>query len=175
LTVTISAGSLKPKLDLYFLCDTTGSMMPALPSVRSVADSVISSLVASGAEAAFGAGSYKDFFGGGPAFNNDAQIDIDPSSARSAIASWTVSGGGDVCEAQLYALDQVAEDPKGPIGWREGATAVLIWFGDEPGHDPICISVSGLPYEITSRSVMQQLNAQMITVAYAGAPSAPQR
>jgi hypothetical protein len=164
IVVTISEGELKPKLDIYFLCDTTGSMGAALPSVRDAAAQVIDRLVGAGTDAAFGAGSYKDFFGGGPPFSGDARISTDPNLAKNAIAAWTASGGGDTAEAQLFALDQIAEPPRGPIGWRNGAKGILVWFGDEPGHDPICQSISLLTYKITSLTVMQQLLDHMITV-----------
>src|SRR5207249_1219633 len=53
-----------------------------------------------------------------------------------AINAWQADGGGDTPEAQLFALDQVAQCPG--TGWRPGAKRIIVWFGDAPGHEPVC-------------------------------------
>ena len=30
------------------------------------------------------------------------------------------------------------------IGWRADSKRIIVWFGDEPGHDPICADITGL-------------------------------
>ena len=40
---------------------------------------------------------------------------------------------------------------------------LMVWFGDAPGHDPICTAVSGAP-GITEATATAKLVAQGITV-----------
>lgn len=79
-----------------------------------------------------------------------------------AINTWSAAGGGDLPEAQFYALDQVASSAA--IGWRPGVKHIVVWLGDAPGHDPICTAASGLPYDITEASVTAKLVASQIEV-----------
>jgi hypothetical protein len=130
-------------VDVYFLADTTGSMGNVLAAVQAGAVAMLNGLL--GPSIAFGVGNYKDF----PYDSTDNPYcfdhQLDPtqntSAVLSAIGAWAAGGGVDGSEGQLYALHQLAMDPS--IGWRPGAKRVVVWFGDWPGHDPICSAISG--------------------------------
>ena len=76
--------------------------------------------------------------------------------------AWSVSGGSDIPEGQLFALQQIATDPA--IGWRPGSKRILVWFGDAPGHDPICTAISGLADITEATATAALLNDPKITV-----------
>jgi alpha-tubulin suppressor-like RCC1 family protein len=80
---------------------------------------------------------------------------------EAAIKRWSAEGGGDLPEGQLYALDQLTESG---IGWRPNSQRILVWFGDAPGHDPICEALSGLTYAVTEKSVTAKLQRERIRV-----------
>ena len=55
-------------------------------------------------------------------------------------------------EGQLFALDRLANDVDpngGDIGRRPGAKRIIVWFGDQPGHDPVCAAITP-PFKSTS-------------------------
>src|SRR5579862_4269538 len=164
-TVTIPKSSATPMADVYFLADTTGSMGPVLGSVQAGSGSMLTALNSLSIDVAFGVGNYKDFLSGDPyAFQNQQAITKTTAAITSAIAGWSAAGGGDGSEGQLYALDRLAQSPA--IGWRPGAVRIVVWFGDAPGHDPICpAATSGaLTAAITEASVTADLVTQKITV-----------
>ena len=114
----------------------------------------------------FGAGDYKDFQR--PqldpyVFNNGAAIGS-TASAIAAINAWTApsGSGSDGPEGELFALHQIATDPS--IGLRPDSTRVVVWFGDAPGHDPVCTGFTGLASNITTSSVSSELMAAHIRV-----------
>jgi von Willebrand factor type A domain/Regulator of chromosome condensation (RCC1) repeat len=157
--------SLGSKVDVYFLSDSTGSMGSQLDSVKKNASSILEGVRATGADVQFGVGNYKAFGDGGEAFIPQQGVTADLGSVTAAISEWQASGGGDrdIPEGQLYALDQLATARKA-IGWRPGAQRIVVWFGDAPGHDPICKAISGLSYDITEESVTRKLKDQRIRV-----------
>ena len=157
---TVTTPAIAPKPDIYFLADTTGSMGGAIANVRANAATILSQVAAQANDPQFGAGNYKDFPYDPYAFRNNAVID-GQAPALAAINNWSAGGGADGPEAQLYALDQIAE---GIPGWRTGSTKIVVWFGDWPGHDPVCSAISGLPYDITEASVTSKLVAAGIRV-----------
>lgn len=157
---TVTTPAIAPKPDIYFLADTTGSMYGAIANVRENATTILSQVAAQANDPQFGAGNYKDFPNDLYAFQNNAVID-GQATALAAINSWAAGGGWDAPEAQLYALDQIAE---GVPGWRSGSTKIVVWFGDMPGHDPVCSAISGLGYDITEASVTSKLVAAGIRV-----------
>src|SRR5262249_10509497 len=57
-------------------------------------------------------------------------------------------------EGQLFALEQIGNDT---IGWRPDSKRILVWFGDAPGHDPICTAISGHPTDITQATATAAL------------------
>lgn len=66
-------------------------------------------------------------------------------------------------QADLFGLDSLAVPPGGTIGWRSGSKRIIVWFGDAPGHDPICPAVSG-GAAITEASVTAKLVGEGISV-----------
>jgi len=165
ITVTIPKSAATEKADVYFLADNTGSMGSVLAAVKAGANSILTALAGSGIDLHFGVGWYRDFPGpDASVFQNIQALTGNTTLIPPAINMWSASGGGDGPEAQLFALDQVAQPPGGSIGWRAGAKHILVWFGDAPGHDPVCKGISGLTYDITETSAIAKLQANAITV-----------
>jgi hypothetical protein len=164
ITVTIPASAAVAPADIYFLADNTGSMGPVITAVQGGASAILGALTPF-PNVQFGVGEYRDFDNAGDAslaFQNLQPINANPATVQTAINTWSASGGGDLPEAQFYALDQVAGSPT--IGWRPGVKHIVVWLGDAPGHDPICAAASGLSYDITEASVTAKLVANQITV-----------
>lgn len=159
ITVTIPPSAAVAPADIYFLADNTGSMGNAINAVQLGASNIFTALNGfSGLQ--FGVGEYQDFDNAGDtslAFQNRQSITNNQIAVTAALNSWTAipGAGGDGPEAQLYALDQVAGSPT--INWRPGVKRIVVWFGDAPGHDPICKAASGLGYDITEASVTSKL------------------
>ncbi|HTW28941.1 MAG TPA: vWA domain-containing protein [Acetobacteraceae bacterium] len=166
ITVTIPPSAAVAPADIYFLADNTGSMGPAIGAVQTGANAMFAALSAY-PNLQFGVGEYQDFDNAGDtslAFQNRQAITPSQPAVTAAIGGWTAlpGAGGDGPEAQLYALDQVAGSAA--IAWRPGVKRIVVWFGDAPGHDPICKAASGLGYDITEASVTAKLQAAQITV-----------
>jgi hypothetical protein len=143
------------KVDVLFLADNTGSMGSVINNVKNVSNSLLSSLETKFLDIDFGVARY---FGdpsesgvtGGSAYDLLSSITSNNATVTSAINNWIASGGGDFPEANLYALQQVAQSgaktPSGvgsgeSTGWRTGSKKVVVWFGDAPGHqDTISLS-----------------------------------
>lgn len=164
ITVTIPGNATPAQADIYFLADTTGSMELILNAVKTGANNILTALNALGVDIMFGVGNYKDFASGDPFC---FQHQVSPTNAvpvvTGAINTWLASGGNDVPEGSLFALDSLAVSPGGTIGWRAGSKRIIVWFGDAPGHDPICTAVSGAP-SVTEASATAKLVAQSISV-----------
>ena len=129
--------AIPPKPDIVFLADTTGSMWGAIANVKAGSTGIMTLVAAAQPDAQFGVAQYKDFppnsvdpFG----YKLDQAITPTIASAQAGINTWSASGGGDTPEAQLNALTQIATDPA--TGFRAGSARVVVWFGDQPGHDP---------------------------------------
>jgi hypothetical protein len=164
-TVTVPSDAGVSTVDVYFLADATASMGPVLAAVKSGANTILSALNALGLDMAFGVGFYRDFPGApSDAFEHQLNPTTNTSDVTTAINAWTASGGGDGSEGQLFALDQLAEPPGGSIGWRSGSKRIIVWFGDAPGHVPVCQAISGLGFDITEASVTTDLVAEGISV-----------
>ncbi|GAB1544663.1 hypothetical protein NUACC21_73390 [Scytonema sp. NUACC21] len=172
-TVYVPRSAPIPKIDVYFLADTTGSMKPIIDAVRAGADTILNSLTtfASDLDICFGVGNYRDF--STPkgnekyfyTFEHQLSLTADKSQVSAAINTWTVESGTDYSEGQLFALDQLAQAPGGSIGWRNNSKRIIVWFGDAPGHDPICPALSHLvTAEITEDSVTKKLASEKILV-----------
>lgn len=167
--VQLPGSGVLPKIDVYFLVDSTGSMSGIIDAVRARVDEILNELVTAanqvGADVHFGVGNYRDMDSPeSERFAHQVQLSSDPQSAADGIRAWATGGGGDTAEGQFYALDQLAQDPGGSIGWRADAKRIIVWIGDAPGHDPICQAVSGLSYDITEASVTVKLQRQGIFV-----------
>jgi len=164
ITVTIPPNASVPKADVYFLADTTGSMGAILAAVKAGANNILTALNGTGLDLAYGVGNYRDFPHDPFAFQHQLDPTNVVASVTGAINGWALGGGGDTPEGQFFALDRLAVPPGPPIGWRAGAKRIVVWFGDAPGHDPICPAISGLPAAITQATVTAKLVAEKITV-----------
>ena len=167
--VTIPKSGVVPKVDAYFLADTTGSMNTAIAAVKKGIVDAMTRIQAQGSDVWFGVGDYKDF----PApvaeehpyaFAHQCSLSANITQVKAAIDSWDTSPGKDTPEAQFYGLDQVAEPPGGKIGWRADSKRIIVWFGDAAGHDSVCKAISKLSYDITEASVTAKLVAEKIKV-----------
>lgn len=142
-----------PKPDIVFLADTTGSMGTAIGNVKTNAASVMQQVKNAQPNAQFAVASYKDkefTCGDGlpdPVddpymFKLEQSLTADAAAVQTAINTWSASGGCDEPEAQLNALYRLGigntSDDVGAasVGYREGSSRVIAWFGDAPGHDP---------------------------------------
>jgi hypothetical protein len=136
ITVTIPKDS-KRKIDIYFLADTTGSMTSILNAVKAGANNILNQLKLLPHDMAFGVGNYRDFTDPAPhPFQHQLNPTTNTVPVAAAINTWTAAGGGDLPEAQLFALKSLAQPPLGTIGWRPDSKRIIVWFGDAPGHDP---------------------------------------
>ncbi|MBI3686457.1 MAG: hypothetical protein HY241_03820 [Actinobacteria bacterium] len=149
-TVTVPKSGAAPKADVYLLADTTGSMGPVIDAVKLGITAIVSDPSLAFYDVAWGAGNYKDFPGG--EFNPypfGHQLAPTPGAAAvtAAVSTWAAFGGLDTPEGQLYALHTIATDPA--IGWRPDSRRILVWFGDAPGHDPVCAAISGAAGDVT--------------------------
>jgi hypothetical protein len=167
--VTIPKSGVVPKVDVYFLADTTGSMNTAIAAVKGGILAVMTQISELGADVQFGVGDYKDF----PApvadehpyaFALQHTLSANIADIKAAIDGWKTSPGRDTPEAQFYGLDQLAEPPGGKVGWRADSKRIIVWFGDAAGHDPVCKEISQLSYHITEASLISKLVAEKITV-----------
>jgi len=148
--------------DVYFLADTTGSMTDIIDAVKSGATNIVSTLQAQFPTMAFGVGNYKDFNSGDPyCFLNQQACTTTASFALTAINAWNASGGSDGSEGQLFALNQIATSSG---IWRSGAKRIVVWFGDAPGHDPVCAGLPGVPTAITEAIATSHLVTAAIRV-----------
>jgi hypothetical protein len=164
LTVTIPKSATTAKADVYLLADTTGSMGSIIAAVKAGAGSILTALNALGVDLAFGLGNYKDFPSDPFAFQHQVSPTAVAGTVMAAINAWSASGGSDGPEGQLFALDSLAVAPGGTIGWRSGSKRIVVWFGDMPGHDPVCTAISGAPAAITEASVTARLVAEKIAI-----------
>jgi hypothetical protein len=155
-TVTIPPNAGVSKADVYLLADTTGSMGSIINAVKAGANSILGADYGP-IDIAFGVGNYKDFPETKPPFVHQLAPDTNAAAVAAAINTWSASGGGDAPEGQLFALNALAEAPGGAIGWRADSKRIIVWFGDAPGHDPICTGISGLGFDITEASITARL------------------
>jgi hypothetical protein len=133
ITKSVETPPIPPNPDIFFLADSTSSMGSAIGNVQANATSVMNQVLAAQPTAQFGVGEYRDV-GDAFVYRLNQAITASTADAGAAIAGWAAGGGGDIPEAQLFALEQVATDPG--TGFRTGSSRIVVWFGDAPGHDP---------------------------------------
>ena len=157
-----SSGPAVSKVDVFFLTDNTGSMGDLIEAVKQNAEQILDTIAGQNADQRFenidvyfGVGSYRgdpnEGVSPGDAYILNLPISGDLDAVRAAIGDWDASGGGDIPEANFFALHQVAtegestdgfgsSDPSGGIstgqvtGWRQGAGRVIVWSGDAVSH-----------------------------------------
>jgi hypothetical protein len=138
-------------VDIFFLADNTGSMGGVINNVKSVAGTLLSDLNSTYASANFGVGRYlgdpREGVAPTTAYQLQQAMSASSTTTQTAINAWFASGGGDLPEANFFALHQVAtsgaptpgnvQPPRSTgfdTGWRTGAVKVILWFGDAPSH-----------------------------------------
>ena len=164
ITVTIPKYAGLGRVDVYFLADTTGSMRGILGAVQAGVNNILAALAGLPQDIAFGVGNYKDFAQGDPyGFQHQVSPTSVTSTVIAAINAWVASGGGDIPEASLFALNSLAVPPGPGIGWRPDSRRIVVWFGDAPSHDSICTAVSGAA-TVTEAGTIANLAAQGIAV-----------
>ncbi len=177
ITVTVPPNGATPKADVYLLADTTGSMSSVIEAVKAGAGAILGDPALAAFDVAWGVGNYRDFPVPSPnsyAFQHQLAPTTDTTAADLAIGAWSAAEGGDISEGQLYALHELATNAG--IGWRPDSKRIIVWFGDAPGHDPICTDLTGLATAITEASATADLVGADITVVAVstttGAPDA---
>ena len=158
----VQTPEIPPEPDIYFLADTTGSMGGVIAEVAANAHAVLTNISLLQPDAQFGVGNYKDFPYDSYAFQNQQGITDDTTAVSDAINAWTAGGGSDGPEGQFYALTEITTNPA--IGWRDGSTRIVVWFGDAPAHDPVPDAATGLGYDITESTVTADLQAAGVRV-----------
>lgn len=172
----VETARLPPASDFLFLADTTGSMGPSIADVRANAQLIINAIEAAGAaDARYAVANYRDTTAVAACEYLD-ELDTDFTDAAGAIAAintWALGDGCDIPEAQLYALHQAATSELG-LSWRTEAEKFIIWFGDAPGHDPICNALPGYSdshpaiTEAIATADLVDLEAHVIAVSIVG-------
>jgi uncharacterized protein (TIGR03382 family) len=129
--------------DVIFLADNTGSMGGVVSNAKSGATSIMTGLGAS-ANFNFGVAHYYGDPSEGVApstsFSTLAPLSASVAAAQTAINSWNASGGGDIPEANYYALKQTASTS----AWRPDAQHIVVWFGDAPSHTETTTSADAI-------------------------------
>jgi len=119
------------KVDLVFLIDDTGSMGSVINAAKAGATDVMNGL---SGDYRFGVSSYDGDPSEGVspsfAYNMHQSLTTDKAAAQAGIDGIFAGGGGDLPEANLYALKEMAETS----AWRADAQRLVVWFGDAPGH-----------------------------------------
>jgi hypothetical protein len=166
ITVTVPVSGATPKADVYLLSDTTGSMGSVIDAVKAGVGAIVGNPGLAGFDVAYGVGNYRDFPVGtglnSYAFAHQLSPTTDLVQVNAAVATWVADEGSDTPEGQLWALNEVSTNPA--IGWRSDARRILVWFGDAPGHDPICAAISGAGADVTEASATAALQGADITV-----------
>lgn len=169
ITKTVTTPEILPKPDIYFLADTTGSMGPAINNVKANATDIMDAVDAVANDPQYGAGQYRDFpTGGSFAYQNDLSVGTDEAAVVAAINAWAAGGGGDTPEANLFALRKLID----AAAFRSDSSKIVVWFGDAPGHDPVCNAVSG-EADVTEASVTADLVAAGIKVIAVSVTTGP--
>lgn len=171
--MAVASGRKTRPVDVYFLADTTGSMRLATGKLREGIVELIQDLGSLPLDIKYGVGEYKDFPDHPYGWKHLQDPTDESHPVKAALAALIFTPGRDTPEAQFLALDQLAEPPGGPIGWRQGSKRFVVWIGDAAGHDPICSAVSGLEYDITEESVIAKLVKEEIKVIAVSANTNP--
>lgn len=146
------------KVDVAFVIDTTGSMVPYIDAVKSAANSIVNSLSNSGNDVRIGVVLYRD---AGDIYVNQAALMFtsDADAAVTAIDGISVGGGGDTPEAVYCALRSTIDGSAG--AWRETPNKFIILMGDAPSHNP---DFACSPSQTASSVITAAINADPITI-----------
>jgi len=124
----------KPKVDLVFAIDTTGSMGPYIAAVQDSARS-ITNLLFSAADARVALVDYKDLYQDCASDEYASQVDL-PFTATAtdfgpSVDGLSATGGCDIPESVYSGIMTGLALP-----WRPDARRALLVMGDAPPHDP---------------------------------------
>ncbi len=130
-TITLGASG-ATNVDLFFLADNTGSMGGIVNNAKAGAGAILEGF---GDGFEFGVGRYlgdpsESGVTAATAYTRQLDMTTDKASVQTAINGWFASGGGDLPEANFFALKQVSET----TSWRLGAQRIVVWFGDATSH-----------------------------------------
>lgn len=130
----------RPTLDIMFLTDATGSMSTAIQDVKKNMISMTTVFLKEMEpfwNTRIGLASYKDMLDDEELFYLHTRLTSDIDELEEGLKGLNVGGGDDRYEAQILALYFLATSTM-TTGWRHESDArFIIWWGDEPGHDPI--------------------------------------
>jgi uncharacterized repeat protein (TIGR01451 family) len=163
-TKTVTVGQLLNPIDILFVVDTTGSMDPTIKAVASGFSGTVTAIAGFASNVQFGVGEYKDFFQCPTdpfAYQLDANLTSNTTTVQNALNGLSASGGCDDPESNLFGLQQGANT----TSWRPGSTRIIVWVGDNAGHDP-----AGTATEATA---IAALVANKVLVIAASANSGP--
>jgi hypothetical protein len=160
---SVTVPEILPMPDIYFMADTTGSMMDVIEAVADNAEAIMTAIAGLAYEPQFGVGNYKDFPYDPWAYQHQLDITDDTAAVAAAMDGWVAiaGGGGDWPEGQFDALYQIATQG---VGWRADSTKIVVWIGDSPAHDPVPDAATLLGYDITETTVTDALVAAGIRV-----------
>ena len=114
---SVETPPIPPRPDIFFLADSTLSMAGAIANVRTNAASIMNQVLAAQPQAQFAVGEYKDV-GDVFVYRLNQAITANTAAVQAGINQWVASGGGDIPEAQLFALQELASNPA--TGFRAG-------------------------------------------------------
>src|SRR5918992_1665110 len=132
ITKTVSTPAIPPKPDITFLIDTTGSMGPVISNVQTNANSILNNVASAQPDAQFAVAEYKDTTDATP-FRVAQNLTGDQPAVTNGLNSLVASGGGDLPEANINGLFQVAT---GAVSFRPNSSRIVLLIGDAPSHDP---------------------------------------
>ena len=154
---SVETPPIPPRPDIFFLADSTLSMAGAIANVRTNAASIMNQVLAAQPQAQFAVGEYKDV-GDVFVYRLNQAITANTAAVQTGINQWVASGGGDIPEAQLFALQELASNPA--TGFRAGSSRIVVWFGDAPGHDP-----RNGATEASATAALQAAGARVIAIS----------
>ncbi len=165
ITVTVPPNGTTPKADVYLLADTTFSMFPVIEAVKAGADAILADPALAAFDVAWGVGNYRDFPNPVPnsyAFQHQLSPTTDTTTAATAIGAWSAGPGGRHPRGPAVRPPRARDERRDR--WRPDSKRIVVWFGDAPGHDPICTDLTGLGAAITEASATADLTGAEITV-----------
>ncbi|MEW6174029.1 MAG: vWA domain-containing protein, partial [Bacillota bacterium] len=131
----------RPRLDLIFAVDTTGSMWDDIDNVKSSATEIVNTIDSKTSDYRIAVIDYRDFptypYGGGGDYPYHVVLPFstDKTAIINAIQSLSIGWGADWEESVNSALIR-AIYTEGLGAWRDGVKKSVILMGDAPGHDP---------------------------------------
>lgn len=159
ITKTVSTPVVPPKPDVVLVVDHTGSMGDAIGDVKANMASIISTVKTAQPDTQFAVAMYCDENDAAPAFELVQDLSADTTTVTDAVNSIELCSGGDTPEAQLNALWQIG-DGGDAVSYRADSSRIVVWFGDQPGHDP---SVGHTEADATAS--LQGVDAKVIAIS----------